>query len=103
MKIYASRKNLTLDQFVGKDIWIKIKCLKKLTFHNTYIRVLDIDDNGIVTFNKILAFWVNNGHLGAKTLGAIINDQYHCELDKIILAEPIETLTTEDLLDMFEE
>ena len=52
MIIYASTRNISIDSFIGTDIWVKTIVSGKLT---VYAKFISCDSDGKVTFSAIPA------------------------------------------------
>lgn len=94
MKIYASRQNDVIDKLVGKELWVKVKSKLTPYINNYYLRILDIDENDIVTYNRFLPLNVNLNL-------SYINFTYTIEKFKFYPADPLVILTTDEVLEMY--
>lgn len=107
MIIYANRQyDNRLLQFAGKDIWVKVYKRNNLTLGRNamYIRILS--SNGYrITYNKVPASLVEgkyNINFNGNTLGTMINETWSSSVDDFEIPSNVETLSTEELMDMVE-
>lgn len=93
MKIYSSKANNNqLDQFVGKDIWVKVD----LDYMgDAYVRLTNkVEDE--YWFNA----WLSED--GSDDVDEILYDELTAFDDEIKLLKPIKTLNTEDIVEQVE-
>ena len=104
MKIYANNISDTdLRDYVGEDIWVKVKSDDLKPNHpGNYIRILSINSNGVMTYNKIPARLVNGLAISSRTLGILLNERRTGYIGDFYVDTPIDTLTTAELTDIFE-
>ena len=102
MKIYSSRNNKqSLDNYVGKDIWVKV--YDGLFNIAKYVRILR-EDNDKYICNRLPAYIIDDlGSRNQCSAGQVYLYTNYCEytVDKsgMHLCLPIECLTTEEIID----
>ena len=97
MKIYASKNN-KLVNYIGKNIWVKVYSISKLS-KAYYIRINSIDGNDTITYNKVPIDTFNKFKPTSRTLAIAINIEHHANIDDFYVSTPVETLTMRELLD----
>jgi hypothetical protein len=128
MKIYASNKKYDLDYFVGKDVWVKVRKINEnpvfywQQYDYRYFKINmkvknPLDDYSYEYLGKeIWADFVENPNsledLSYDVLKQIYFDYGISEVlnlpgdyfeGEIVLVEPLEVLTTEELKNIIEE
>lgn len=114
MKIYCTRTSFTLDFFEGKELWVR--CLKQSSgnpnvWYRQYIRVkhlsrLEEPLVGVcIAYNAIPVEFLEESYSvdydGAVAISYLLNnDSYEYVLDGIKIVEPIDMMTTEEIVDM---
>lgn len=104
MKIYANNYTKEdLEYYIGKDIWVKCNCASG---HSYYMRILSKGTSKygtpIIVFNKIKAYIVENFRPTMKLLSTLLNEQHRGMINDYAVCEPVETLTTDEIIDIFE-
>lgn len=95
MRIYCSEEfGGELEQFVGTDIWIKAYYKSKCY----WVKILS-EQSDEYSINKVLC---NLDSVSSVALGAMMNKVITCSKYDIIPVHPIETLSTDDILDRYE-
>ena len=109
MKIYCNQDNLSLLDFVDKDIWVKCHAnWGTFAENNVYMRILEIWDNPYygefwVRFNGCLATTVENYDLGLFSINETLEDMdylYTGPMKEFSICQPLSVCTTEDLLEI---
>ena len=114
MKIYAANKDVTLDRFVGKDAWVKVQNVYLNSFD--YVRVNSAEPTSLgeskMTYrvNRIPVCFVRDGDAATSYGRFATHDQHYREDyltdswlfhgDYLIPLEPVEVLSTDELVSM---
>lgn len=100
MKIYArtSRGNHPLYRFIHKDVWVKVTHLP--TESKYYIRVYNIDENGVMTFNQTNIWPIGSESYEAPRFIQRINKDYTDNVSNFEIVEPMELVSTAELYEM---
>ena len=105
MKIYCgSRSGLTLDNFVGKDIWVKMYCYKSEGTY--YIRVLSIEGD-TVNYNQVYWKYVENTDtfitdiITQEDLDRILFREYSRNRNNFEILKPFKSYSTEEIMSIF--
>lgn len=103
MKIYAVRTNYgALSDYIGKDIWVRVASARNSTRTGQFIRILSAD-NGKLACNMIPGYLVDHPHiLSTNALGTVLNDIHNRDIGDFIVVEPLTTLTTDELMSIFD-
>ena len=92
MKIYCySQSDITA--YANKDIWVKAQFEKG----PYWTRILSVNGDKC-TLNRVSAEYTDHS---AVALGALVNKVHNCKLDEFSIIKPVETMSTEELLDLF--
>lgn len=104
MKIYAGKTSGTdLTDYANRDTWVRVKDNDSNPNHpGYYIRVLSVDSNGIMRYNKIPAKLLNGISISYRTWGVLANEQRTGHISDFSVVTPIDTLTTDEMSDIFE-
>lgn len=102
MKIYGFTINKKLDRFVGRDVWVKVyqDAAPVVTSPILYIRILSREGNKI-TLNTLNPDIVENNRY-CRDLRIIFENTVTWPQERILLIEPVEALTTEELKEINE-
>jgi len=101
MKIYAktSSSNLLAD-YAGQDVWVKV--LRNDGF-KYYVRVLSVDNKeGTFRFNSIKCGIIDSFTPSSYTLAMLINTKHFGYIAEYSVCKPVEILTTDELVEIFE-
>ena len=102
MKIYisAATKEIAIEQFIGKDVWVKVQYTPKNSrgWCEWYIRPLSESD-GNLTFN-ICGTDIDWCHRTwkASTVARVLNDRTIASVEFIHMVEPLDVLSTEEII-----
>ena len=97
MKIYAYAQdnNIDLTDYIGTDTWIKVYLGSTKT---AYVRLLNRDKTGKVTYNKIPSFVVEKFKPSANTLGMLLNEQHTGTIGNFTAVSPLVLLDTDEIM-----
>ena len=102
MKIYisAATKEIAIDQFIGKDVWVKVQYRPSDSpgWSEWYIRPLSNVD-GKLTFN-LCGTDIDWRHRtwGASTVAQVLKDLTVARIEFIHIAEPLDVLSTDEII-----
>lgn len=105
MKIYASRKTPELKDFLGKNIWVKVR---RNNIGSFYIKVLDIqeranwepgDYNGpTIRYNAVSSTYFDNNPTLLASDDPYVTHEWVSDLANIQLILPLDILSEDELL-----
>lgn len=103
MKIYNSRRNIELKDFVGKDVWVK--CFHTHGEFNVYVRPLSCYGD-FISYNEMPDFFVDEGigeMFGKDELVDSLTDTYSANIDTFKIVYPLETMSSEEVVKLVED
>ena len=97
MKIYSSRRKITLDDFVGADTWVLIEvwfAWNPFNYSTAWVKVKEKYNDGISDIYKVNQFLEDEHRIDRD-----------CELnaDQVRIKEPMELLSTEEIYELYKE
>jgi len=105
MKIYANKNRyLDLEYFKGKELWVKVFNVETISFQ--YVRILSIGGN-YAQYNRINSDAIDGNDLVLREhfdwVTSILTKKFLTKADMLLIAEPIELLTTDEFVDLVKE
>lgn len=101
MKIYADRKlNYSITDFIGKDLWVR--CYSKSDRYDKYIKPIATKYN-LLTYSEMYAGFIDDMDLGMGTIDEMIESLdylHHYYIEDFEVRIPLDTYTTEELIDL---
>ena len=98
--VYAAHRVAALEDFAGKDIWVLVY---DYDYHTeSYIRVLDISDEGAIIFNWVDARDVEFGYDNEglqEAIDYITSQKLQSAPSRFYLKYPLESYSTSEIID----
>ncbi|MBO4542158.1 MAG: hypothetical protein J5725_03130 [Bacteroidales bacterium] len=98
--VYAAHRVAVLEDFAGKDIWVLVY---DYDYHTeSYIRVFDVSDDGVITFNWVDARDVEFGYDNEglqEAIDYITSQKLHSSTSRFYLKYPLESYSTSEIID----
>ena len=100
MKVYinAASRHSDISQYIGKDDWVKVRCVFDRGFCEWYIRPLRLDEYKL-TFNHCGTDidWTHHSW-DESTVAQVLKDKITVNIYRIQVLQPVEVLTTKELI-----
>lgn len=109
MKIYCSRENKRdLDKFIGEDIWVKIYEPDKYYDTSIYVKIIKAYRDGEVVQYKYswLPGNIDSSYVRSYKKSSVIyllDSEEVGPLDRYVIKDPLELLTTEEVNSIIED